>query len=556
MALASHLGETVIVDQYLPHIHELLQRNTSIATMKAQHDAAILTVLSLVDGLVDILEPAVALQCFVVKSSQLLVLLLNPSPSVERFGAIANTLVRLGMRLGRKRTRVYLLPFVHQFFETYQDYFHADGSKVELRAGSRSSTYREIYSAEVAAMLYPTFAAIVGWDIMRSDIGCSELIETVLASHHDSREHLFDSGSLIFSRSASPPPPPLPPLPANTSLITTTPGARQEQQQSQTQSPFRPVPTTAAKPTPLPSTPPLSSSSSSSSLTSITSTATPTPPPTVISTPASSSRTTPTLASTTASAKLSNTQSVLFKIGIGLKGTASDTTNRTVPELFRHDDEHNEREPRKESTISAISKRLSGTLAASASNVPTGSSSSNSSSMAGVKTAKPSSSASVVSDMSTTDSIDEHTAAQQRKASWIHKLIKNEQHSNGDRDVNAFRHKSIYYVRAHTLAITALACHATEQWIATASKDATVRVWSLEEPDTNATPEPAPTPFNFGATASHQNCLFTYSFHKNPITDIVYNPYTEMMASTDGSVHVCAHHWQWVAEHSARRGLT
>eukprot|EP01094_Clydonella_sp_ATCC50884_P002133 TRINITY_DN11640_c0_g1_i2.p1 TRINITY_DN11640_c0_g1~~TRINITY_DN11640_c0_g1_i2.p1 ORF type:complete len:975 (-),score=286.48 TRINITY_DN11640_c0_g1_i2:107-2593(-) len=182
VAAGVHLGETVIVDQYVPRMRELLQQNSSVAS-KAQHDSTVLTVLSLVNGLLEFMQPATALRSFVTQSSQLIVLLLNPSPNVTLLQALGDTLVRIAEHIGRVRTRIYLLPYLNQFFSNYSDFYGSDGKRVVGTEEGVRAHYRKIYSPQMASLLYGDFSRAVGRDLMQDEISNSALIESILRHH-------------------------------------------------------------------------------------------------------------------------------------------------------------------------------------------------------------------------------------------------------------------------------------------------------------------------------------------------------------------------------------
>lgn len=118
------------------------------------------------------------LKRFVIDSSQLMVLLLNASTSKVLYTLIG-TLVKIAYHIGPDATTERLVPYLDQFFSQYFD----------LGQESTKTGIHEIYTPEMAGMLYYQFAILIGKDRLDEEISNIQKIQAVMKK--DDRLNLF-----------------------------------------------------------------------------------------------------------------------------------------------------------------------------------------------------------------------------------------------------------------------------------------------------------------------------------------------------------------------------
>ncbi|KAF2075465.1 hypothetical protein CYY_003246 [Polysphondylium violaceum] len=178
IAIASSLGESVIIKFYFPAIFILIQKHSSKAT---RSESIPCTLLSLLQELILLVKPGLVLRYLLKESTQLASLLLNPSNPALLL-PLAETLLRISGRIGVNNTKDYILKYLQQFFSNYSDLYGYSGhnSYSLIDTSEASKQLRAIYSPEMTYFLYYKLARIIGFEIMRSEISDNSLIEHIM----------------------------------------------------------------------------------------------------------------------------------------------------------------------------------------------------------------------------------------------------------------------------------------------------------------------------------------------------------------------------------------
>lgn len=126
-------------------------------------------------------------------STQLMVLLLNATTSKVLYTLIG-TLVKIAYHIGAEATTEKLVPYLDQFFSHYS----------HMQTGDTSGT-DNIYTPEMAAMLYYQFAILIGKDKLDEEISNVHKIQEVMKQ--DKRLNMYyqnlDSDDFTPVRSAT-----------------------------------------------------------------------------------------------------------------------------------------------------------------------------------------------------------------------------------------------------------------------------------------------------------------------------------------------------------------
>jgi len=178
VAIASSLGESVIIKFYFPAIFILIQKHSSKAS---RSESIPCTLLSLLQELILLVKPGLVLRYLLKESTQLASLLLNPSNPALLL-PLAETLLRISGRIGVNNTKDYILKYLQQFFSNYSDLYGYSGHNSYSTIGDSESAkqLRTIYSPEMTYFLYFKLARIIGFEIMRSEISDNSLIEHIM----------------------------------------------------------------------------------------------------------------------------------------------------------------------------------------------------------------------------------------------------------------------------------------------------------------------------------------------------------------------------------------
>ncbi|KAN0007280.1 hypothetical protein ACTFIU_000479 [Dictyostelium citrinum] len=179
VAIASSLGENVIVKFYFPSIFILIQKHSSKAS---RSESIPCTLLSLLQELILLVKPGLVLRSLLKESTQLASLLLNPS-NTSLLLPLAETLLRISGRIGVNHTKNFILKYVQQFFSNYSDLYDYSGDNSYAKIGGDSETtkqLRSIYSPEMTYYLYYKLARIIGFEVMRAEISDNSLIEHIM----------------------------------------------------------------------------------------------------------------------------------------------------------------------------------------------------------------------------------------------------------------------------------------------------------------------------------------------------------------------------------------
>eukprot|EP01132_Coremiostelium_polycephalum_P009944 gene9944-12194_t len=178
VAIASSLGESIIVKFYFPAIFILIQKHSSKAT---RSESIPCTLLTLLQELILLVKPGLVLRFLLMESTQLASLLLNPSNPALLL-PLAETLLRISGRIGVNNTKHYILKYLQQFFSNYSELYKYSGDNSYSWADNSESNkqLRNIYSPEMTYHLYYKMARIIGYEVMRAEISDNSLIEHIM----------------------------------------------------------------------------------------------------------------------------------------------------------------------------------------------------------------------------------------------------------------------------------------------------------------------------------------------------------------------------------------
>ncbi|EGG14033.1 WD40 repeat-containing protein [Cavenderia fasciculata] len=170
IAIASSLGESIIIKFYFPAIFTLIQKHSSKAT---RSESIPCTLLSLLQELILLVKPGLVLRSLLKESTQLASLLLNP-PNPSLLIPLSQTILRISRRIG-------ILKYLQQFFSNYSDLykFSDDGSE----DNDSNKQLKAIYSPEMTYYLYYKLSRIIGMEIMRSEISDNALVEHIMMKY-------------------------------------------------------------------------------------------------------------------------------------------------------------------------------------------------------------------------------------------------------------------------------------------------------------------------------------------------------------------------------------
>ncbi|GAM26410.1 hypothetical protein SAMD00019534_095850 [Acytostelium subglobosum LB1] len=173
IAIASSLGESIIVKFYFPAIFILIKHSSK----SPRSESIPCTLLGLLQELILLVKPGLVLRSLLKDSNQLASLLLNP-PNPSVLIPLSETILRVAKRIGVNNTKLYILKYLQQFYYSYSDiYTFKDNGLV---ANDSNKQLRAIYSPEMTYHLYFKMSRVIGIDILRSEISDNALIEHIM----------------------------------------------------------------------------------------------------------------------------------------------------------------------------------------------------------------------------------------------------------------------------------------------------------------------------------------------------------------------------------------
>ncbi|MDP2439864.1 MAG: hypothetical protein Q8P67_29295 [archaeon] len=194
IGISTHLGTDMIVQHIIPQLYHLLQEHSSRVSKGPR---VLLSVLSTLSELLELLDRPSALQVFVIKSSLLFSCFLNPSPqSCESSQpSLIRFLAKLSSYIGPSHTKAHILPYISQYLTNYDGLYSKRGAWI---GRDTDQVLKSIYSIQIASLIYAEFTPLIDRQTLLDEIPNFQNIESMIHVNQRNNAPVLGSSNLLL----------------------------------------------------------------------------------------------------------------------------------------------------------------------------------------------------------------------------------------------------------------------------------------------------------------------------------------------------------------------